>query len=247
LNPDDLEKILSKFINPKLAKDLVLEFIQIKNDYLTNTLGGGAPGKFIETVVQVLQYLDTGMYDKKPNVDDYLKNLESRPTSINDDLKICASRIARACYTLRNKRNISHKGDVDPNIYDLNFLFEGSKWILSELIRQCLKSDMSSAGKLIDFIQMPCSVLVEEIEGRKYIYGNLKISEEILLILHSEYPNSVNSEMIKNSLDRKSPSGISKALKKLWKEQSIHEKNHIYKLTKKGFKEAEGIITEASK
>ena len=38
-------------------------------------------------------------------------------------------------YTLRNKRNIAHKNDVDTNTHDLAFAHQGAAWITAELLR----------------------------------------------------------------------------------------------------------------
>src|SRR5689334_15067916 len=108
--PDEIISEFKKAFDEQLAKDLLKEFLELKKDYQTGTLSRASVGKFIETVVQILEFLEIGSYSEQPSVDNYLKNLESRQTSFSDDLKICLSRIARATYTLRNKRNILHKG-----------------------------------------------------------------------------------------------------------------------------------------
>ncbi len=113
---DDLVAELSKYLDGILANDLVKEFVAIRNDCKTGTLGRSSVGKFVETTVQVLQFLEARSYEGNPKVDCYLRELESRPSALNDDLKIALARIARSTYTLRNKRNIAHKGLVDPNI-----------------------------------------------------------------------------------------------------------------------------------
>jgi len=146
--PSELIEKLKEFLPSELASDVVDNFVLIKSDLSTETLERSAPGKFIETVVQILQFLEHGKYDKNPKVDDYLKNLESRSANIPDDLRITLARVARASYTLRSKRSIAHKGEVNPNIYDLQHLFSSSQWMLSELVRYLLVSDMSTASKL---------------------------------------------------------------------------------------------------
>ena len=89
----------------------------------------------METVVQVLEYLETGTYTNKPNVDGFLREADNKAASLDDGLRICAARIARAMYSLRSKRSIAHKGDIDPSSYDLRFLLGGAQWILAELVR----------------------------------------------------------------------------------------------------------------
>lgn len=239
---------LKKYINAHLAKDLVDEFINIKNECKTETLGKASVGKFIETVVQLLQCLEIGRYDKKPNVDAYLQILESRSASnIDDDLRIVCTRIARAAYTLRNKRNIVHKGSVDPNIYDLRYIFASAQWILSEIIRQVMKTDMKTAGELIEYIQIPMYSVIEDLGERKLIFGNFTVNEELLVLLNSYYPSYVSRDSIKKSLDRRSNSSITNSLSKLWKDKLIHRNGSEYKLTQVGFKEAVKILQKNEK
>ena len=242
---DDLIDLLSQYVDRPLAQDLVNEFIAIRTDVATGTLGRASVGKFVETVVQTLQYLDKGKYDKKPNVDSYLKNLESKKVNLNDDLKICCSRVARAAYTLRSKRSIAHKGDVDPNTYDLKFLYAITQWILSELVRQIIGGNMENAGKMIEFIQMPISSIVEDFGDKKIVYGKLTIPQEILVLLYSDYPAITPLKTIQKSLERRSKPAIYNALSKLWEDKLIYKSSKGYKLTQLGFQETVKILKTA--
>jgi len=244
MSSDNLIKNLSRFIDLKLAKDLIKEFMAIRKECLTKDLGKSSIGKFIETVVQVLQFLDSKTYDNKPDVDQYLRTLDSKTVNLNDDLKICCSRIARACYTLRNKRSICHKGGIDPNMVDLKFLYSGAQWILSELVRQVISVDMNTAEKMINFIQIPADSLVEDFGSRKLVYGDLSIADEILVLLHSVYPNYISSNNIYASMDRRSKPGICNALKKLWKDKLINKEKDNLVLTRKGLKKAVNVIKD---
>lgn len=130
---DELVFSLKGLCTDKLATDLVGEFLEMARDLSTGVTGRSSPGKFVETVVQILQYIDAGSFLARPKIDSYLKSIESAASNLNDDLRIALARIARSMYTLRNKRNIAHKGDVDPNIYDLRYLFSSAQWIMAEL------------------------------------------------------------------------------------------------------------------
>jgi hypothetical protein len=130
-----LTSAVSRIVGSKLAGELVSEFIKIRQDLATKTLERASLGKFVETFVQCLQQIATGKYDIPPNVDAYLNKKVEYETNLPDDLRICAARIARAIYTLRNKRNILHKGQVDANSIDLAFAHHAAAWIMSELLR----------------------------------------------------------------------------------------------------------------
>lgn len=123
MDRDGLVSALSARLPSELAEDLADEFIQIRRDVAGRVLGRGSPGKFVETMVQALQFLESGQYDSQPKVDAYLRGLESQQTTLDDGLRICASRIGRSMYALRSKRGIVHKGTIDPSYYDLRFLY----------------------------------------------------------------------------------------------------------------------------
>ena len=243
MTPSELIDQLKRYIPSDLANDLVTSYLQIRSDVATQTLERSAPGKFVETVVQILQCLDTGSYDKSPKVDEYLKNLESRATKLPDDLKIAVSRMARASYTLRNKRNIAHKGEVDPNIYDLRYLYSASQWILSEIVRQLLSTDMSTAGRLIDFIQVPASFIVEDFGDKRVVLIAGTTEEELLTLLFHYFPLYVSVSQIHKDMDRRAKSTVSNIIASTYQKRLIEgNKRQGYKLTTLGYRKAFELI-----
>ncbi|MCF8363759.1 MAG: hypothetical protein K9G70_14165 [Prolixibacteraceae bacterium] len=241
---DELIKELSKKIPVVLAEDIVKEFIDIKVDVQSVTFGNSASGKFIESVVQTIQYLENGTFENQPKVDAFLKGLESRSSILDDDFRITLQRIARAQYTLRNKRNIAHKGEIAPNISDLRLIYSTTQWILSELVRKLISDDKDKATAIIEFIQIPANSIIEDFTDRKIIFGNLTIPKEILILLHSNYPNFTNSKAIQDSLERRSKSAITNSLKKLWNDKDVYKNETGYKLTQQGFQNAVELIKE---
>jgi hypothetical protein len=247
MDAKSLETLLATRIPSQLAVDLVNQFIQIRQDVASKTLGRSAPGKFVETIVQALQHIERGSFDIQPNVDDYLKNLESRSTTLPDSLKICAARVARAMYTFRNKRNILHKGEVDPNEFDLRFLLSGAQWIMAEFVRLFTGTTMQQAGLLVNQIQAPVNALVEDIGSRKIVYGNLSAIKEILVLLHSHYPVGITLQEIVQSLDRRNADAVKRAVRELWSDKLIEGSAAThYLLTAPGLREAINIVREAT-
>ena len=127
-----LAKALTGLIGADLALDISRHFVQIRQDCATKTLERSSPGKFVETFVQCLQQIARGGFDDPPSVDDYLNTKVENETALPDGLRLPAARIARAMYTLRNKRNILHIGAVDTNSYDLAFLYQSAAWIMAD-------------------------------------------------------------------------------------------------------------------
>lgn len=243
MTPSELIEKLNEFLPSELASDVVNNFVLIKSDLSTETLERSAPGKFVETIVQILQFLERGEYDKHPKVDDYLKNLESRSSKIPDDLRITLSRVARANYTLRSKRSIAHKGQVNPNIYDLKLLFSSSQWMLSELVRHLLSSDMVAASTLIEFIQIPVNILVEDFGDRRLVLNAGTAEEELLTLLSHYFPSPVLFSQIQKDMNRRAKSTVSNAIRTIYRKRYIEGNvQQGYKLTSLGYHQSFDIL-----
>jgi len=243
MTPKELIDELEKHIPSNLATDLVDYFLQIRADLATEVLERSAPGKFIETVVQILQFLETGKFHQSPNVDPYLKNLESRPAILHDDLRITLARIARSSYTLRNKRSIAHKGGVNPNIYDLRHLYSSTQWILSEIVRHILSSDINASNKLIELIQIPVTPFVEDFGDKRLVLKAGIADEELLTLLLYYFPNYTLSSQIFKDMDRRAKSTVSNTISSNYRKRLVDgNKQQGYKLTAIGYRKASEII-----
>lgn len=229
-----LAAALSGLLGPKLSAELAADLVKIRRDLATKTLERAAPGKFVETFVQCLQHIDTGKYDDKPSVDDYLsKKVEG--TSLPEGLRVVAARTARAMYTLRNKRNIAHKNDVDANTHDLALAHQGAAWIAAELLRHATGVTMEEAGALIALVQAPVGSLVEEIGGTRLVHADVSAEAEILILLHSHYPDAVQVAEVTRSLSRRSEGTVKNRLRDLHAAKLAHgDAKSGYRLTAPG-------------
>ncbi|HDG97160.1 MAG TPA: hypothetical protein ENG73_03150 [Desulfobacterales bacterium] len=249
---EDIVKILSHIFPQEISKDLVNYFLQIRKEIQTCELEKSTVGKFVETVVQLLQSLDThrcGKYDKSvKDVDGQLRNVyESREISnLPNDSRIAIVRIARAIYCLRSKRGIIHKNEIDPNIFDLQFIYAATQWILTELIRIAADIPIKESKKLVEHVQKPVIPIIETILGRPLVLDDsLTTKEEILLVLYERYDKeeTVSRSELGKAMDRKSASSVSKALRELWDERLIEGNSKDgYQLTLLGVKKAQSII-----
>jgi hypothetical protein len=113
-----------------------------------------------------------------------------------DGLRICAARFARAIYTLRNKRNILHKGEVEPNTIDLACIHQAATWIVSEFIRNATGVTMEEAGALIALVQAPVGTLIEDIDGVRLVHAD--VSD----------PDPVSMDAVLASLSRHSKTSV---------------------------------------
>jgi hypothetical protein len=226
-----------------LASDLVEQYLQMRQDLATDTLGRSSVGKFVESLVQALQALATGSYDEKPDVDAYLRNLESATVPLPDGLKLVAARVGRSMYTMRNKRNIAHKGEVDPNRFDLQYLVASSQWVLAELLRTVSGLPMADAGRLVAQLSVPVGGLVEDFGDRRLVLADLSIPEEILILLRSFHPEPVPFATLLASAARRKPGSVQDAVRRLWAMKQIDgDAQSGYRLTAIGLVRAAATV-----
>ena len=238
-----LGKALEPSLGPALACELAGDFVKIRRDYATRTLERASPGKFVETFIQCLQHLATGKHDAKPDVDKFLDKHAENLTTLPEGLRICATRTARVIYTLRNKRNIAHKNPVDSNSADLALLHQCTAWIMAEMLRSASGITMEEAGHLIALVQAPVGTLVEEINGTRLVHAKLNVSDEILVLMHSQYPEVVPVPDLLRSLAHFTHGSVKNKLPELRTAKRIHGDNkNGYRLTQAGYADAVAIV-----
>jgi len=248
MEKDALIDALAKKLPRNLCEDLVTEFVELRQDVATKTLGRSPSGKFIETIVQVLEFLETGNYSTPPNIEQYLKNVESRACPLDDGLRIVGARVARGMYALRSKRNILHKGNVDPNTHDLRYLLHGAQWLIAELLRNVSGLTMQESGQLVNMVYTPVGELVEDTGfGRLVLHDVRSPAEEVLILLHSHYGTVTSFQDIRQSLNRRREKDVRNALTSLWRRKLIDgSAKDGYVLTTKGFNEAVALSNRQS-
>lgn len=235
MQSDRLIAALTGLVGYDLARDITSHFVIIRQDVATGTLERASPGKFVETFVQCLQQISTGTCEASPSVDSYLNTRVENDQLLPDGLRFSSGRIARSMYTMRNKRNIAHNGEVDPNCYDLAYLHHAASWIMAELVRCASGIPMKEAGALIELLQAPVGTLVEEIDGVRLVHADVPCRVELMIFLHSHYPAKAAMNDIKASLSMWSQSSIRGSIGKLKSDKLIFGDNATgYRLTAPG-------------
>jgi hypothetical protein len=163
--------------------------------------------------------------------------------AIPEGLRVCGSQVARSIYTFRNKRNIAHNGEVDPNTIDLAFTAHASAWIVAEFLRISTNITMEEAGRLIELVHAPIGDLVEEIDGTTLIHGKMSTSDEVLVLLRSRYPDYVSLDKILETTRLRNSKSVKNRLIELVEAKLVFgDAKRGYKLTSVGFNEAVKII-----
>src|SRR5258706_4579894 len=234
----DLIDALAASYPRQLCEDLIAEYQNLRMDCAVGTLCRSAPGKVVETLAQILEFKSTGTYSLAPQVEAILVRVES-DTSIDDGLRLCAARVGRTMYTLRNRRGIIHKSGIPANRADLEFLLHGTQWILAELLRHASGISMEAAERFVKMVQAPVGRLVEDMGERRLVLADCTAKEEILLLLHSFYPDYTPLRKILCCVDRLPEKTARNVLQTLWRQKSADRTRDLeYRLTVKGLNEA---------
>lgn len=237
-------------IPPEIADDLITYFLHLSDELRHKNLEKSSCGKFVETIVQMLQALDSNRkdYDKSvKNVDDQLRKYETKSINgVPNESRVALLRVARSVYCLRSKRSIIHKNDIDPNQYDLNYIHDSAKWIVTELVRLATGKPMEEAKLLIEGVQRPVYPIIEEIMGRPLVLDTtVNMTEEALLVLFNEYTkeNTMAYADEYTAMDRRKPGAIRTVMGRLKKSRLVEgDSQRGFRLTRTGVKAAVAVI-----
>lgn len=250
MTAETLQAALALRLPSRLAAELAEDYLHMRQDVLTQTLGRGAPGRFVESTVQALQFLEKGKYAEKPNVEEFLRTLETRETPLDDSLKLCLSRLARAMYAIRSKRDIVHKNGGVAAHDDLALLEAVAKWVIIELLRQPPTRDDANdvTIRASQFVRAPVGAFVEDVGGRRLINGAANADDEVLLFIHSFHPQPVTAARVAKELNRRGKSTVYGSLKKLWDARLLDgDSSSGYILTSSGLRRVVELANELAR
>ena len=110
---------------------------------------------------------------------------------------------------------------------------------MAELLRNASGITMEEAGSLIEMVQSPVGTLVEEIDGTRLVHAKVSIKVEILILLHSHYPERIPADEIFKSMSARSSGSVRNRMSELRGEKFLHGDAKIgYRLTQAGHKAA---------
>jgi len=249
---EDAKSIICRLGVPiELANDVIEYFMRIENELRTLNLEKSSSGKFVETIVQILQslYSPSKKYDKSvKDVENELKTFESRAISgLNDESRLGIIRISRSIQCLRSKRSIVHKNLIDPNVFDLEFIFHASQWIVTELVRLGSDTSIDNAKSIVSNLQKsPCPIVEVVLDTPLVLSCSISAEDEIVILLYSEYSSgkTFNRTEIGRALIRRNPTTVTRTLNTLWNEKLIDGNREGYALTRLGVERARKVIDE---
>ncbi len=238
-----------------LTDDLLRYFSSLVKECQTHDLEKSSIGKFVETIVQIFQALDAhrSRYDKTvTHVDkELVATYESRQVrGIGDEARVAIVRVARSMYTLRSKRSMVHKNQIDPNLFDLRYALQSAQWIMTELVRLGGTLSIENANALVEQIQRPVIPVVEVIFGRPLVLHEVTVEEEILLVLGELYAREdpASRYEIGRALDRRSAGAVTNGLLTLRARRLLEgDSKNGFRLTQTGLQEARWIAERVAR
>jgi hypothetical protein len=200
-----VREALAKHLPVALVDSLINSYREMKGNYYLekhepSELNGG---KFVESCIRILQQESTGKHTaigtQIVDIIGKLRDMEKLPTnSLDETFRIHIPRVLVVIYNIRNKRGVGHLGgDVNPNRADAALLVACADWIMAELFRKYYSCTLEEAQAVVDVLVERQLLLVHDREGvRRVLLPSLNRTDQVLLLLTSEYPEPVSEESL---------------------------------------------------
>lgn len=245
-----IENELSKKIHLNIVKEILKEFEEVQDDF--NLEDNGiltSSGRFVDMVLAAIQYwydktllnLNTINFD---NLCTKIIGLQRRKNDSEEDLLLLEiPNVARAIYTIRNKKREAHRKDFDPIMQDRVFIKYSVDWIMASLLFVFhTKSEKEIKGIIENIIQKKVPLIEEFEDGGIQILKKLPFNQKLLVLLYIQ--NSIITiEKLKELSCPKYASEFNTNFNNLQKDPpKIYVNNGGIKINKNGIKEVEEKI-----
>ena len=190
-----LQNELSKKIHPDIVKEILNEYESVCTDFSTeNNLNIlASSGRFVDMVLAGIRYwydstsvnLNTVSFDSLYNT---IIGLPRRKRDSEEDLLLLEiPNVAKAIYTIRNKKRGAHRKDFDPIMQDRIFLKNSVDWILASLLFVFhTKSEKDIQGIIETLVQKEIPLIEEFEDGGVLILRKMSFSQKLLLLLYRQ-------------------------------------------------------------
>jgi hypothetical protein len=216
-----LNDLLISSSNDEIGNAITTSYDEIVRHYVLRNwkTAGLDAGHFVEAVRRFLEFklfgAATPIGKGLPTFNE--ATLKSYLDATGDEsYRILIPRLLWSLYALRNKRSIGHLGAVPANEIDASILLNGSKWVLSEIVRLCSKGSESETRSLVHrLVERQEMAVWREDDIIRVLDPKIGAREKILIILaltgekseselkdHVVYANGTNFRKILRRLDR---------------------------------------------
>jgi hypothetical protein len=249
----DLEKELSTSIDSGLVKELLNDYQDLKNRYRLADAepAVAAAGRFSEDTLKCIIYLKDQQVTSKMGLRFENKYNEimgyPKPIDTIEEYKYrLIPEVAKAVYTIRNKKRGQHSRGEKLLHIDLQYVVKACDWILASLLYVSHGVPEDDALEMMNDILKYDVPLVEEIGGYSVLSRtDLDIQDALLVILYSFGRSEKQSVVARNMKIRYKHTTTYNAIQLAHDEALIfrHPETKVLTLLKNGIRRAEEIIT----
>ncbi len=244
-----LKNELSKKIHQKIVLELLKEYADVQNDFSTNDNIKilASSGRFVEMTFAAISYISDNILLDLNNVEvDKLynkkKNMPRNKSGEEDLLYLEIPKVARAIYTIRNKKRGMHRKDLDAIVQDRIFIKYSIDWILSSFIFLFhTKSDKEIQGIIETIVQKKIPLVEEFEDGGMMVLKKLTFIQKLLVILYKQ-KGLITKNELKELSKPKIPQDFNTNFSNLQKRLLIYTNRENVKINQNGIKEVEENI-----
>jgi hypothetical protein len=245
-----LQNELSKKIHLNIVQEILKEYESVCKDFYVkdNTSILTSSGRFVDMVLAGINYwydstllnLNTINFD---SLCSKIIGLQRRTNDSEEDLLLLEiPNVAKAIYTIRNKKRGAHRKDFDPIMQDRVFVKQAVDWIMASLLFVFhTKSEEKIKGIIESLIQKEVSLIEEFEDGGMMILKKLSFSQKLLVILYKQ-SQMITKEELKYLIKPKYPQEFNTNLNNLSKDLLVYVNKENVKITQNGIKEVEEKI-----
>ena len=240
--------ILKQKFPDELCSNFIESFLAIIREHRKKNwkYAGNESGQFIEVARRMLEFATTSKYtplsEKLPLFNENtLRSYEHGDISIDNSYRMLIPRYLYAMYSVRNKRGIIHKSEINPNAMDSTMLLNNAKWILAEFVRLSSNLPFEETAELIESLlerEQPIFWTIGEVT--RILYPRMDSASKILCLLY--YQDGQADAKLQSSIEYKNSARFKEILRKLHNDRKIEYINSDCFLSPIGLKEAEDII-----
>ncbi|MFW9887746.1 MAG: hypothetical protein ACFFER_06155 [Candidatus Thorarchaeota archaeon] len=248
----DLERELSTNIEPELVKELLDDYQDLKKRYrLADSVPAvAAAGRLSEDTLKCIIYLKDQQVTSKMGLSFRRKyneiiNYPSPADTIEEYKFRLIPEVAKAVYTIRNKKRGQHARGEELLDIDLQYIVKACDWIIASLLYVSHGVPEDDALKMMSDILKYDVPLVEEIGGYSVLSRtDLDKQDALLVILYSFGGSAKQSVIARNLKIRYSHSATYNAIQLAHDDALIfrHPETKVLTLLKNGIRKAEEVI-----
>lgn len=245
--------IIKKNFPEELAVSLLQSYIATTKEFRKRNwkYAGNEVGQFIEVARRMLEFVISSQYTPLSEKlsffnESTLRFYEQANISVDVSYRILIPRYLFAMYSIRNKRGIIHKSEIDPNAMDLTVMLNSLKWILSEIVRLCSNLSFEQTSELIESLMEKEQPLFWD-TGNTLRLLDIKMESKSKILCLLYYQDKQRDVELQKAIEYKNTTAFKIILRKLHNERKIEYANGICLLSPIGITEAEKILSEKNK